>query len=110
MKSVAGFGADPNAAVDTVSNAQTALTQLDGMLDVVNSHRSHYGAVQNRLESALENNEIYRENLLGAQSTIRDADYAHATSQMAKHQVMEQAGISILAQANGIAQGALRLI
>jgi len=110
MKTSAGYGASPSAQVDTVTNAKSALGQIDGMLDVVNGYRSSYGAVQNRLESSIRNTEVYAENLAGAQSTIRDADFAFETAQMSKHQVMEQVGLAVLGQANGISQGALRLL
>jgi flagellin len=96
--------------LDTITSARTALTKLDAALDTVNGYRSDYGAVQNRLESALNNIEVYRENLTGAESRIRDADFAAETAEMQKFQIMQQAGVAILGQANGISQGALRLI
>jgi flagellin len=96
--------------LDTVTGARTALTKIDQALDTVNSYRSDYGSVQNRLESALNNLDVYKENVQGAESRIRDADYAYETAEMQKFQIMQQAGTAILSQANGINQGALRLI
>jgi flagellin len=97
-------------SLETVGSAQAAITQLDAALDTVNKYRSDYGAVQNRLESALNNLEVYTENVATSESRIRDADFAHETAEMSKFQVMQQAGVAILGQANGLSQGALRLI
>lgn len=99
-----------NLALDNTASAQAALTTLDSALDQVNGYRSDYGAVQNRLESALNNLETYTENTAASESRIRDADFAHETAEMSKFQIMQQAGVAILGQANGINQGALRLI
>lgn len=99
-----------NMTLATVSGAQSAITNLDTALGSVNSHRSKYGSVQNRMESALNNIETYTENLSSATSRIRDADFAHETAELSKHQIMQQAGISVLGQANGLNSGALRLI
>ena len=91
-------------------SAQAAITKLDTAIDSVNKYRSDYGAVQNRLESALNNLETYTENVASSESRIRDADFAFETAEMSKFQVMQQAGTAILGQANGLGQGALRLI
>ena len=100
------------ATVDlsTATGAQTALTTLDTAIDTISSYRSKYGAVENRLDSALNNLETYTENLESAESQIRDADFAYETAEMSKHQIMQQAGVSILAQAKTISQGATQLI
>ena len=79
-------------------------------INSINSIRSDYGSVQNRLESSLNNLHVYTENLAGAESRIRDADFAFETAQMSKYQTMQQAGVAILGQANQLSQGALRLI
>ena len=96
--------------LSTVTGAQLALSTLDTALDTLNSYRSDYGATQNRLGSAMRNLATYTENLTTAESTIRDADFAHETAQMAKFQIMQQAGVSILAQANTLPQAAIRLL
>ena len=72
--------------------------------------RSRVGATQNRLESALNNMETFQENLGASESRIRDADFAYETAEMSKRQIMQQAGTSVLGQANGLTQGVLRLI
>lgn len=96
--------------LSTVTGAQSAIAIFDTALDSVNSYRSGYGSAQNRLETALRNVEIYVENITAAESRIRDADYAYETAEMAKHQILQQAGISVLSQAKAINQGVLSLI
>ena len=96
--------------LSNVASAQAALQTIDTALDSVNSYRADYGAVQNRLESALNNLETYTENIAASESRIRDADYAFETAEMSKFNIMQQAGMAILSQANGMNQGALRLI
>ena len=96
--------------LSSATNAQSALTDIDGAIDTVNGYRSAYGSVQNRLESSLSNLENYIENLSAAESQIRDADFAFETAEMAKFQIMQQAGIAVLGQANAMSQGALRLV
>ena len=97
-------------SLESSASAQAALTTIDAAIDKVNEYRSDYGAVQNRLESALNNLETYTENVAASESRIRDADFAFETAEMSKFQVMQQAGTAILGQANGLGQGALRLI
>jgi flagellin len=99
-----------NMSLANAASAQAALTALDSSIDSINKIRSDFGSVQNRLESSLNNLHSYTENLAGAESRIRDADFAYETAQMSKYQTMQQAGIAILGQANGLTQGALRLI
>jgi flagellin len=99
-----------NISLDNAASAQAALTSLDTAIDSINKMRSDFGSVQNRLESSLNNLHVYTENLAGAESRIRDADFAFETAQMTKYQTMQQAGIAILGQANQLSQGALRLI
>ena len=97
-----------NVDMSNVASAQAAITTLDTAMDSVNTYRSDYGAVQNRLESALNNLETYTENVATSESRIRDADFAFETAEMSKFQIMQQAGVAVLGQANGLAQGALR--
>ena len=96
--------------LSTASGAQSALSAFDDALDSVNAYRSDYGATQNRLMSSLRNSEIYSENLQAAESRIRDADYAYETAEMAKYQILQSAGISVLAQAKAVNQGVLSLL
>jgi flagellin len=93
-----------------MKRAREAIDGLGYMLDVVNSYRSKNGAVENRLEAALNNMETYGENLGASESRVRDADFAFETAEMSKHQIMQQAGTAILSQANSLPQSALRLI
>jgi flagellin len=101
-----------NAAMGlgSVDSARAAITLLDTALDTVNGYRSDYGATQNRLGSALSNMEVYRENLVSAEAQIRDVDFASETANMAKNQIMQQAGLSVLAQAKVQGQGVLSLL
>ena len=99
-----------NFEISTTTDFGNYLSTLDRAIDTVNTYRAKYGATQNRLSSALNNLEVYTENVDSAQSQIRDADFAHETAEMAKFQIMAQAGTSVLAQANQINQGALRLL
>ncbi len=100
------------AGVDlsSATSAASAIATLDSALDTVNGYRSDYGSVQNRLGSALNAMEAYHTNLESAESRIRDADFAHETAEMTKTQIMQQAGISVLAQAKSLGQGALSLL
>jgi flagellin len=97
-------------SLNAVASAQAAITLLDTALDSVNGYRSDYGAVQNRLLSSYRNLEVYNENLQSAEAQIRDADFAHETSEMAKLQIMQQAGLSVLTQAKMNTQGVLSLL
>lgn len=94
----------------TIASARAAITNLDSALDLVNGYRSDYGATQNRLGSALRNLEIYSENLASAEAQIRDVDFASETAELAKLQIMQQAGLSVLAQAKMSTQGVLSLL
>ena len=96
--------------LSSATKAQASLTLIDTALDSVNTTRSAYGASQNRLESALGNLETYRENLSAAKAQIMDADFAKEAADMAKYQIMQQAGTAILAQANQINAGAVQLL
>ena len=96
--------------LDTSANALSALAVLDTALSSVNSTRSLFGAAQNRIESALNNGQIYIEALSAAESQIRDADYAVETSELTKLQIMQQAGVAALAQAKNINQSVISLL
>jgi flagellin len=92
------------------SAAQSAITEIDTAIDSVNSIRASYGAVQNRLESSINNMSAYVESLSSAASQIQDADYAHETAEMTRLQVMQQAGVAALGQARGMNQSVLSLL
>jgi flagellin len=100
------------ASVDlaTSTGAQSAIDTIDAALDSVSGYRSSLGAVQNRLDSALANMESYVENLDSAESSIRDADFAWETAELARQQILQQAGVSVLAQAKDMNSGAISLL
>jgi flagellin len=107
----AGTLTQPNHLnLNTTTNSQSALTRLDVALNSVNAYRSTFGAIQNRLESAIRNLTNYTENLSSAKSRIVDADFAHETAQLAKFQILQQSGVAVLGQANAVSQAALRLL
>lgn len=105
----AGLGISAMSLV-TSSGARSALDFLDTALSSVNSTRSQFGAVQNRLESALNNAQVYTEALSAAESQIRDADFAVETSELTKLQIMQQAGVAALAQAKNVNQSVISLL
>ena len=97
-------------SVATKVGAQTTLAALDDSLMRVNSVRADLGAMQNRLHSKINSLAISDENLSAANSRIRDADLALEVSDMTKNNILMQAGISVLGQANSQAQAALKLL
>ncbi|MGJ0578462.1 flagellin [Xenorhabdus bovienii] len=86
------------------------LAKLDSALSTVDSLRSSLGAVQNRLESTVNNLNNTVNNLSAARSRIEDADYATEVSNMSRGQILQQAGTSVLAQANQVPQSVLSLL
>ena len=98
------------ATVSTVSNARSALASLDSAISQVASLRATFGTVQNRLESAIRSLAVAQENTSAAESRIRDVDFASETADLTRNQVLQQAGISVLAQANVSTQSALSLL
>jgi len=107
----ATLGVDTGAIdLSTSAAASAALPGLDLALDTVNDYRSQMGASQNRLESSLRNLENADQNITAAESQIRDADFAKEASEMAKYNVMQQAGVAALTQAKNINQAAAQLL
>ncbi len=96
--------------LSTVDGATKALEAIDNALETINSTRGNLGAVQNRLESTIENIQVTRDNLTASKSRIMDADFAAETAQLAKAQVLQQAGIAMLAQAKQAPQQVLSLL
>jgi len=94
----------------TSTGATAALGVLDTALDTINGYRASYGASQNRLESATRSLETYTEKITGAESRVRDADFAFESAEMSKGQILQQSGLAVLGQANQLNQGALRLL
>ena len=94
----------------SASGSQTAIGVIDTAIDSVNSIRADLGSSQNRLDSSIGNMTSYVESLSSASSQIMDADYAHETSEMTRLQVMQQAGVSALAQAKGMNSSVMQLL
>ncbi len=94
----------------SATNASSAIDSLDGAITSVLNSRAQFGAVVNRLQVAITNSQAIRTNLEAANSAIRDVDVAEETSQMARSQVLLQAGASVLSQANQAPQLALQLL
>jgi flagellin len=97
-------------SVSTKIGAQTTLSALDDALTRLNSVRADLGAMQNRLQSTINSLAISDENLSAANSRIRDADLAQEVSDLTKNNILLQAGISVLGQANQSAQASLKLL
>lgn len=96
--------------VSTQAKASTLISELDGAISDVNAQRGTLGASQNRLEHVIKSLSVAVENLSAAESRIRDADVADLSSRMVSNQILQQAGISVLAQANQAPQAALALL
>jgi flagellin len=100
------------ASVDAASGlfSAVAVEAIDGMIKNVSTLRSTFGAIQNRLEHRLANLSTYQENLVASESRIRDVDMASEMVNFTKLQILQQAGTSMLAQANQAPQGVLSLL
>ncbi|MCL2875665.1 MAG: flagellin FliC [Betaproteobacteria bacterium] len=100
-------------AGDISTNASTALNEvsvLDAAIDKINTNRASLGAIQNRFEGVLTQLSAAQENTEAARSRIMDADYAAETAKLARSQVLQQAGVAMLSQANALPQNVLSLI
>jgi flagellin len=98
------------ADIDSQADATALLTVVDTAIDTVSTTRSTFGAVQNRFESVISNIASYTENLTAARGRIQDADFASETANLTKTQILQQAGVAMLAQANAAPQLALSLL
>ncbi len=98
------------AGVDTITNAGDALAIIDFNIGTVDAARGDLGAQQNRLASTIANLQNVVENVSASRSRIRDTDFALETANLAKSQILQQAGLSILAQANASGQTILSLL
>lgn len=96
--------------VSTSAGASAALSGLQIAIDQVSTARATYGALQNRFEAVISNLQSYSENLTATRSRILDADFAAETAKLTRAQILQQAGTSILAQANTLPQAALTLL
>jgi flagellin len=113
-----GFNLGGNSELKSVSNldistfegAQLAIKIADAALSSVNGQRAQYGALQSRFESAISNLQSTTENLSASRSRIVDTDFAAETANMTRGQILQQAGTSMLAQANSLPNGVLSLL
>jgi flagellin len=96
--------------ISTVAGANSAIAVLDGALSQVSSQRSTLGALQNRFTLTVSNLANSAENLSAARSQIQDADFASETASLARNQILQQAGIAMLSQANSAPQNVLSLL
>ena len=117
LTGITGYAADLTATgtvdVSTQAAAQTAIGSVDSAttgLDYVSTERATFGAVQNRFEAVVVNLTTYSENLSAARSRIQDTDFAAETANLTRAQILQQAGVAMLAQANTLPQTALSLL
>lgn len=94
----------------TKETAQSSLTVIDNAMTSVNAIRANFGALQNRLQSTSQNLSVAEENFSAANSRIRDTDVAAETAEMTRNNILMQAGVSVLQQANNAQQVALKLL
>ncbi len=97
-------------SVYTASAAQNTISTIDKMINVVDSKRAEIGAIQNRMESTIRNQENVAENVTDARSRIRDSDYAEEAANLSAQNIIQQASTTILTQANQRPQVALSLL
>ncbi len=96
--------------ISTTSGANLAITTMDAALTAVNTARADFGAMQTRFESVVDNLAVNAENISAARGRILDADFAAETANLTKNQILQQAGVAMLAQANSIPQNVLSLL
>ncbi|NUU65870.1 FliC/FljB family flagellin [Enterobacteriaceae bacterium BIT-l23] len=101
---------DDAAEIKRIASATTPLSTIDAALAQVDELRSNLGAVQNRFDSVINNLDSTVNNLSASRSRILDADYATEVSNMSRAQILQQAGTTVLAQANQVPQNVLSLL
>lgn len=110
LKLVVSSSLAANLKISTATNAQSAITTVQSSIEKLSTLRSKLGAVQNRLEHTVANLDNISENTQSAESRIRDTDMAEEMVQYSKNNILQQAGQSMLAQANQANQGVLSLL
>jgi flagellin len=109
--STISLGQTLGSAFSSLTASGTAdISEIDAAINAVSAQRSGFGAVENRLNYTLNNSAIYQENLTSSESRIRDVDMASEMVNFTKLQILQQAGTSMLAQANQASQGVLSLL
>ncbi len=96
--------------IGTQSGANDAISVLDGALQFITNQRGDLGAIQNRMQSTISNLQNISENVSAARSRIQDADFAMETAKLSRNQILQQAGIAMLSQANSSPQNVLSLL
>ncbi len=110
LSSGAGGSQVASVNVSTVAGANQAIAILDQAINALNAQGGALGAVQQRVQASVSNAQTAATNLQSAQSVVQDANIAAATTQLSKYQILQQAGISTLAQANALQQSYLKLL
>jgi len=105
-----GISVTDNVWVTSQTDATAAIDALDNALHSVNTLRAALGAITNRLEHAITNQENQEQNMQAAESVIRDADFAYETTQFTRNQILTQSATAMLAQANTLPQSVLNLL
>ena len=105
-----GGGGAAAADIKDVGKSREALDKLDKMLATVNAKRAEFGATQNRFEAVIQTLQVSAENQTAARSRIMDADFASETAALTRAQVLQQAGTSMLSQANSLPNNVLSLL
>lgn len=108
--SLAGVNALATTGVATQTDANAAIATIDTAVEAVSGYRGAIGAMQNRLESAINSIGVAAENTGAANSRIRDADVAQSVSEMIRSQILQQSSMAVLAQANQAPQSVLQLL
>ncbi|MBP6354788.1 MAG: flagellin, partial [Nitrosomonas sp.] len=108
--SVSAFSSVATLDLLSATNSQAALKTLDAALAQINSSRGDLGAIQNRFSSTIASLQSTSENLSASRSRIQDADFATETANMTRGQILQQAGVAILAQANSLPNNVLSLL
>lgn len=96
--------------ITSAANATTAIEDIDTAIDTVSQERANYGAYQNRFESVIGNLQVAAENQASARGRILDADFAAETANLSRGQILQQAGMAMLTQANAMPQQVLALL
>jgi flagellin len=110
VTSMSGYSAFNGGGVETSAKAANMIGFADSFLNNINSSRANLGAVQNRFESVIRSSQNTSENLSASRSRIQDADFAAETAALTRAQILQQAGVAMLSQANAAPQSVLSLL
>jgi flagellin len=110
MSGLSALNISATTTASALVNASAAITAIDTAIDAVSNQRATFGAVSNQLEYAVDNLTNVKTNAEASRSRIEDTDYADATAELARTQIIQQAGTAMLAQANQLPQTVLSLL